>query len=767
MQTIDPTTVYLLLLGIPYLLIIGVGVRICALREPRGRFLVLTALLSLVATVTHVGLRSQQFVLLPDPTLERVLLYGVPFLMVAFLGLTRAFLRLEGIRPFWLALGGVWLGSLVTLHEDLLDLPEKMWIGLGWKFERPLLTTIAVGVGWGLLVSRAASLTLKTYRQTRRPLHRNRLRFWILVVIVNVLTGGLILGGRALYAVTLHTVGLAAGTYALLTHDLPDILQAIRQALSYLIVTLVMTLVYTAGFLVAPVVFHSYPGYNPVSAAIAVALTLAAAVGPLLKGAQRLTTRLISGPSYDPTGTLREYSTRISNILDLEELADVAVGLIADAMSVRRGALLVVHGVPDEEESGDGREADGPDGVRFQGVMGIGEGPVPSHTVSRESAIVRWLNHEHRPLTQYDVDLLPRFNNLPDDDCRWLDDLDMDVFVPIYAQEEWIGLLAVGPKTSGDRYFEEDLMVLSTLADQTAVALENARLFADLKRQNAENKRLNEELITANRELARLDQAKSDFIDIASHELRTPLTQVRGYNDILDEMLSRGSLTPEAGLEMTEGVRNAAKRLEEIVDTMFDVSQLDTESMDIVKSPVAIGSIVRIVLKEWEKAIKERDLTVTTRNLASLPMTVADSEGVRKVLSNLIQNAIKYTPDGGQIHVEGRTISVDASGDERVMEITVSDTGIGIAPEDLDRIFDKFYRVGNVMRHSTGKTKFKGAGPGLGLAVARGIVQAHGGRIWAESPGCDEERCPGAEFHILLPVERPASKKTPSFGYGS
>jgi signal transduction histidine kinase len=513
--------------------------------------------------------------------------------------------------------------------------------------------------------------------------------------------------------------------------------------------------------LIAPVVFHSFPGYSPVLAAFAVALALAAAIGPLLKGAQRVTDRLISGRSYDPTGTLREYSARISNILDMEDLAVVAIGLIADAMNVRRGALLVVRRLPHDRDSDDGSDEDGADRVRFQGVMGIGEGPLPPHAVLEKSPIVRWLNHEHRPLTQYDVDLLPCFEDLPADDRRWLADLDMDVFVPIHGQGEWIGVLAVGPKSSGDRYFEEDLILLSTLADQTAVALENARLFADLKRRNAENRRLNEQLIVANRELAGLDQAKSDFIDIASHELRTPLTQVRGYNDMLDEMLSSGSLSPDAGLEMTAGVRSAARRLEEIVDTIVDVSQLDTENMDIVKSPVAIGSIVRVVLAEWKEAIKERHLSVITRNLTGLPTVVADSEGMSKVLSNLVQNAIKFTPDGGTIHIEGCVIGADAPREAQVVEITISDTGIGIAPEELDRIFDKFYRVGSVMRHSTGKTKFKGAGPGLGLAIAQGIVQAHGGRIWAESPGCDEDRCPGAEFHVLLPVEQPASITTP------
>jgi signal transduction histidine kinase len=89
---------------------------------------------------------------------------------------------------------------------------------------------------------------------------------------------------------------------------------------------------------------------------------------------------------------------------------------------------------------------------------------------------------------------------------------------------------------------------------------------------------------------------------------------------------------------------------------------------------------------------------------------------------------------------------------DQKVEIVVTDTGIGIDPDDLERIFDKFYRVGDVLFHSTGKIKFKGAGPGLGLTIARGIVEAHRGRIWAESPGCDEEACPGSEFHVVLPV---------------
>ena len=111
----------------------------------------------------------------------------------------------------------------------------------------------------------------------------------------------------------------------------------------------------------------------------------------------------------------------------------------------------------------------------------------------------------------------------------------------------------------------------------------------------------------------------------------------------------------------------------------------------------------------------------------------------------MVSNAIKFTPDKGQITIDGRSLP-------GFIEITIADTGIGISPENQSVIFEKFGQVGRINLHSSGKTKFKGGGPGLGLPITRGIIEAHGGTIWVESEGFDEEKSPGSTFHILLPI---------------
>jgi len=193
-------------------------------------------------------------------------------------------------------------------------------------------------------------------------------------------------------------------------------------------------------------------------------------------------------------------------------------------------------------------------------------------------------------------------------------------------------------------------------------------------------------------------------------------------------------------------------RMFEVVNSMLDVSKIDSKSLKISKSNFKLNLLIAKVHKEFKPALNERNFQFTTEGLDTLPTISADADMLYKAFYHVIMNAIKYTPDGGKIHISGKVVE-EISDDGAEVEIAIHDTGIGIAEQNHEPVFEKFYQTGEVMVHSSGRTKFKGGGPGLGLAIARGIVEAHGGRIWLYSPGYNEETNPGTTVYVRLPID--------------
>jgi signal transduction histidine kinase len=266
-----------------------------------------------------------------------------------------------------------------------------------------------------------------------------------------------------------------------------------------------------------------------------------------------------------------------------------------------------------------------------------------------------------------------------------------------------------------------------------------------------ELRQANVELTRMLRQLERLDRTKSDFIRVSAHELRTPVASLMGYTQMIQD---NPAVEEHADLKtLVQGVRAGAERLHRVFNSILDLSRLMTEGIEVRRSPVSFPVVLRGVHTEFKQALEERSLDLEIAGVDELPFYIGDPDMLYKVFYHLVNNAIKYTPDGGHIIVIGKVVGASDLG--QCVEVMVEDTGIGIAPEDIDLIFEKFYRTGEVELHSSGTTTFKGGGPGLGLAIAKGIVQAHGGRIWAESSGCDEETCPGSKFVVQLPTETP------------
>jgi signal transduction histidine kinase len=252
------------------------------------------------------------------------------------------------------------------------------------------------------------------------------------------------------------------------------------------------------------------------------------------------------------------------------------------------------------------------------------------------------------------------------------------------------------------------------------------------------------DLEKAKNNLIRLDKRKSDFIAVAAHELKTPLTLIEGYNNMMRARFP-AEQHPDVFL-ITDGIDKGATRLREIIQDMIDVSMIDMELIELHFQPVWINRLVDLVHYDLRDKLEMRDIRVVIddENIPNMPIH-ADSDRLYQVLFKVVSNAIKYTPSGGEIVVSANELP-------GFVDLTITDSGIGIAPEKLTHIFEKFSSQADVSNHSSGKFKFKGAGPGLGLAIAKGLMEAHEGTIWAESEGYDEEKCPGSTFHIMIPM---------------
>lgn len=281
-----------------------------------------------------------------------------------------------------------------------------------------------------------------------------------------------------------------------------------------------------------------------------------------------------------------------------------------------------------------------------------------------------------------------------------------------------------------------------------AVRSLNAELEQRVAERTAQLRAASDDLQRSNEILKILDRNQQDFIEIAAHELRTPLTVMIGY---ISMMKTNPLIQKDQALtEMLTGIGKGANRLHEVVNSMLDIRKIDSGVLKIIPEQSPLPSMIEeLVGKLYTESQETRHLVFRTEYEPDLPPTNIDNVLIRKALYNILINAIKYTPDNGEISVHIRQIVLENG--EPGIEIRVTDTGIGLDPEHHELVFEKFYQVGPTALHSSSKMAFKGGGPGLGLAIARGIVHAHRGKIWIESLGHDEEKLPGSTVYVHLP----------------
>ncbi len=608
--------------------------------------------------------------------------------------------------------------------------------------------TLITYMTWFSLSGLILARTWREYKNTPLPWHANRLLYWYLA-IATILLGEILLFTQQfaleLTGQIIRYVGIVSIAYGISSYRIFDVRTRSRRTVAFLIINifsalpLIIILVFILRF---DKLLRQIDETNTLTnLLIIISFTLGFFLyDPYRAIIKRITYKFLGGEAFDTSQAIRNYSQASARTLDVQQLSLLIVGTLSELIETTRGALILVSKNEDSSHE-------------LEMVPAMGSIPRENVHLAYDDNFIAGLSLQQQPLLQYDIDFDPLYN-VTSKDRDWLKQLEMEVYVPVSDGADLNGIVAIGPKASGVPYQPGELELMQTLADQTVVALQNARLYSELNTQNEQIRHLNDDLVEQNEKLEVMDRVKSDFITIASHELRTPLTQVKGYTDILAAMNEENALTREQTREIVGHVDRATRQLETLITAMLDASQLDVDGMQLTYVKTQIDTVIRLAMEPIAQALRERRITLHLEGIETLPPIYADFKRMVQAFANMLGNAVKYTPDGGSINVIATSVPSQIT-EEEFVEIIIRDTGIGIDPSFHELIFEKFFRIGDPQLHSTGSTKFKGAGPGLGLPIAKGVIEGHGGRIWVESEGEDEARLPGTSFHIIIPVTPP------------
>jgi signal transduction histidine kinase len=379
-------------------------------------------------------------------------------------------------------------------------------------------------------------------------------------------------------------------------------------------------------------------------------------------------------------------SRQLNTILDLPRLLQMIVEAAKELTSSCASSILLV-----DRKNGE---------LYFEAATGAKSEEVQRYAVPMDRSIAGWVVQHGEPVLLKDAQQDERRYHQIDIETEFT--TQSLVAVPLAIKGQTIGALEAVNKIDGQSFDDDDVDLLGTLADQAAVAIENARLFQ-----------------------------QSDLISEMVHELRTPLTAIMSYADILlDKPASE-----EQRAQFLNTIRGEAARLAELINEFLDLARLSSGRARLVRSRVDLLDLIQTAVSVVRPQARERRIGIAVRVPSDLPAAFADANRLRQVLLNLLSNAIKYNKLDGRVEV---TAGLD-NGDDGRLRLTVADSGPGISEEHLGYLFERFYRVADAEGYAQGT--------GLGLSIARQIVEAHGGELFVES-----ELGSGSTFSFILPA---------------
>lgn len=560
---------------------------------------------------------------------------------------------------------------------------------------------------------------LQYYSRSISRIKKNQTKYFFLAFFILVVVG--LFAYLPAYKVSVYPFSYSSGllfavilAYAIAAHHLMDIKLVLRRSFVYLF-TMISIVVPAIGleYLVARYFDYYRDIFNVCLLILSVSL-----FSWFRKKYYHVANKYFFSSLYDSAVVIEELSDKLRTSLKVKKICHIISKTLIDSFHLKIAGVLIYH----EKENlyeiicNHGFQVDGKKVFKKSDVL---------HKMfirHNKSVVVEEIGKEIYKEDEEVVDLLRK--------------LKVEVLTPLNIKNKNIGLIALGPKESGDMYNDEDLRVLGVVGAQAAVALQNASLYEESlefgRRLTQEVDRATKDLKTANKRLTEMDKTKTEFISVASHQLRTPLSGIKGYLSMLIEG-DFGVLKSNQKKIIKELFENN-ERLVRLVNVFLNISRIESGRLKLDKKTVQLEGLVHSAVHQMETAAKNKDLKLEFfGSKEKLPEIEADPDKMMDVILNLIDNAIKYTLRGGI------KVGMELAGNK--IRVQVADTGVGITQEQLQKLFNKFTR-------GEGANKMNTTGSGLGLFIAKKIVEMHGGKIWGESEGQGK----GTKFIFELPV---------------
>lgn len=556
-----------------------------------------------------------------------------------------------------------------------------------------------------------------------KGLKRNQIK-WLLMAALIAFTGGLIYFLTTLLNTNLPpmdnvivTTYVSIIAYAIVKHQLMDINIIIRKGLAYTMSTGLITAGFIGTVLGIGRLFREYAGYTTLPLMAVAALIVAFAFYPLKNRIQRVVDRYFYKGTYDSQRVLRDASKAMTSILDLEKLLSYILTGIIDSMKVEQGSILL--------RSPKAQKFEVKLTAAFKNLY-----KTPSETpLTSRNAVIGYLLRDEEPIVREEMERI-----LPSDEAELLSEemkmFDADVAIPMMRKDKLIGIILLGPKLSGDIYSGEDLQLLSTLANQSAIAIRNAWLYSRLLKDLDTIRDLEREKAKAER-LASLGTMAAGI----AHEIKNPLASIKTFAQLLPEKSS----DPEFRNVFSSIATKEIDRIDSLVLGLLSLAKPSPPKLESTN----VNSVLDETLTSVAVRMEEGEIQLKKEYEKDLPQVMADGLQLKQVFSNIVINSIQATPEGGRISVI-TSWQRDSGGKNGHVEIKISDTGVGIPQKELDKIFNPFYTT-------------KHEGIGLGLAICHRIIKDHEGDIHLES-----KKGAGTTFTISLPVTDEEHSTTPS-----